>query len=748
MNAPQPTGGKPERALSELSTPELLDALASGRCDSATFLRSMRGPIGPDSTGNWEVLSLLDQYYRRGKIPKELFQEVRIGLAQFALGLHVEDPVPRSQASIAPVAQPSPSVAPPQVSAPQVAPPVPPPRAAQPHVAAPQVQTPVLPSTSAVTAPARPREASAEVRTSSAPEAAREIGVGDVLRNRYRIVGVLGQGGLGTVYEADDNYRLDIPPSGQGVAIKVLHASVTKRAELFAELRREFQHLQSLSHPNIVRAFEFDRDGAVAFFTMELLNGSLLSQLLLARNHARLDRAEAWAIVRDVGSAISHAHSRHVVHGDINPQNIFITQRGNVRVLDFGASHALSSAGAAGEIHATSFATPGYASCQVLEGARPDARDDVFALACVTYLLLSGEHPFKNHTATEARVRGIKPKRLSELHGRQWRALRTALLWDREKRPSDVAAWLQALDVTAAAPQLRALGELTYQPMPPRGRLGFALGVTAAALVVLAAGFWAATHYNELSTGIASLVDNASSHRSAEPVVEPAPDLAAPPDLSGLSNTPRAPSTPVTTRAAPLAAAQTPPAPTPTPVAATPVAPAPTPVARSPVTPTPVAPAPVAPAPVAPAPVAPAPVAAAPAASSSVASSPVTSRPAAARAAVSQIELAADTVDVPFNEPSASVLVHRKGNLRDRVGFTWWTESGTAKPVTDFAPVLPHVEYFDEGKATVTLSIRLANTARAQDKSFYVVIDQHEDNAKLGPRALTMITLPGNQSAK
>ncbi|MEA3176152.1 MAG: hypothetical protein QOF42_3563, partial [Gammaproteobacteria bacterium] len=183
MNAPQPTGGKPERALSELSTPELLDALASGRCDSATFLRSMRGPIGPDSTGNWEVLSLLDQYYRRGKIPKELFQEVRIGLAQFALGLHVEDPVPRSQASIAPVAQPSPSVAPPpvppppspQVATPQAAPPVPPPRTAQPHVAAPQVHTPVLPSTSAVTAPARPREAPAEVRTSSAPEAAREI---------------------------------------------------------------------------------------------------------------------------------------------------------------------------------------------------------------------------------------------------------------------------------------------------------------------------------------------------------------------------------------------------------------------------------------------------------------------------------------------------------------------------------------------------------------------------------------------
>jgi hypothetical protein len=110
--------------------------------------------------------------------------------------------------------------------------------------------------------------------------------------------------------------------------------------------------------------------------------------------------------------------------------------------------------------------------------------------------------------------------------------------------------------------------------------------------------------------------------------------------------------------------------------------------------------------------------------------------------------LAADTVDVPLHEPSASVLVHRKGNLRGKVGFTWWTESGTAKPVTDFAPVAPHVEYFEEGKATVTLSIRLADTVHARDRSFYVVIDQPEDGTTLGARALTMITLPGDQSDK
>ncbi len=133
---------------------------------------------------------------------------------------------------------------------------------------------------------------------------------------------------MGTVFEAVDDFRLAAPPSGQRLAIKVLHTAVTKRAELFAELRREFQNLQLLSHPNIVRVYEFDRDGPLAFFTMELLNGALLSRVLLSRKPLRLEFAHSLAVIRDVGAAIAHAHSRGVVHGDINPQNIFITGRG------------------------------------------------------------------------------------------------------------------------------------------------------------------------------------------------------------------------------------------------------------------------------------------------------------------------------------------------------------------------------------------------------------------------------------
>jgi hypothetical protein len=87
-------------------------------------------------------------------------------------------------------------------------------------------------------------------------------------------------------------------------------------------------------------------------------------------------------------------------------------------------------------------------------------------------------------------------------------------------------------------------------------------------------------------------------------------------------------------------------------------------------------------------------------------------------------------------------MVRRKGNLRGEIGFTWWTESGTAKPGTDFTPVVPQVAHMGDRQTGVSLVIPLLNSSRAQSKSFYVVIDVPEGNAKLGERALAMVTLP------
>jgi hypothetical protein len=103
--------------------------------------------------------------------------------------------------------------------------------------------------------------------------------------------------------------------------------------------------------------------------------------------------------------------------------------------------------------------------------------------------------------------------------------------------------------------------------------------------------------------------------------------------------------------------------------------------------------------------------------------------------------MAADTVEVPATEPTAIVIVRRRGSLRGDAGFKWWTESGTAKPATDFTPSVPRVEEIPNGRNSVTLSIPVSNRPRSQARSFYVVIDQTESGATLGARTLTMVTL-------
>ena len=165
---------------------------------------------------------------------------------------------------------------------------------------------------------------------------------GTVLRNRYVIEECLGKGGKGTVFKALDRYRSALPASQQYVAVKVLHQMPDSRLETLEALRRELQSAQALSHPNVVKVFDLDRDGNLDFFTMEFLEGELLSSLLLRFRSRPMPRSYAWSIIRQIAAGVQHAHERGIAHADLKPQNIMITNLGEVRILDFGASHALA----------------------------------------------------------------------------------------------------------------------------------------------------------------------------------------------------------------------------------------------------------------------------------------------------------------------------------------------------------------------------------------------------------------------
>jgi len=449
---PQPRTG------SEDATLAWLDALAGGICTPEAFLVAMSEQSQGKQDEGWEILSLLDQYYRRGKIKGEVFHALKTRLEGAALNKDRDAPKKPNNVDTARSADAAPNVRPNPSTA----------------VTAPAGESRTSPAV-------EPRTVPAAASAKAAPRrAVREITVGDVLRNRYKVRGVVGHGGMGTVFEATDEYRVDLPTAGRRLAVKVLHTTVTQREELLAELQREFQHLQLLSHPNIVRVHEFDRDGEVAFFTMELLSGALLSRVLQARNAIPLPRPQALSIIRDVGAALSHAHSRGVIHGDVNPQNIFIANDGELRVLDFGASHKTLPDRWSAE--RSPVATPGYASCQLLEGQHPDARDDLFAFACVIYLLLSGQHPFPKRSAIQARDQRFRPRRPMGLTGPQWRVLREGLRWDRERRPADVQQWLNRFGLSGAARRLPAMPALLNisPPRKPRPLLTAAAGVAIA----------------------------------------------------------------------------------------------------------------------------------------------------------------------------------------------------------------------------------------------------------------------------
>jgi len=329
-----------------------------------------------------------------------------------------------------------------------------------------------------------------------------ELAVGDVLCGRYVIENQLASGGMGTVYKALDQSRSEHTEADAYVAIKVLHEKTRTRSEVLAKLRREFYCAQALSHRSIVKVYELDLH-QFPFFTMELIDGESLRSVMQRFHPLPLPRSYVCAVIRELGEGLAHAHDRRVIHGDIKPQNVMVTNSGEVRVLDFGGS---------GEASAL---TPAYASCELLEGREADPRDDLFALACLSYELLAGEHPFRHRRSSEARTLKIAPSRPPGLTGRQWRALTRGLAWDRADRPATLRDWLADLDLGR-----EPLGPIP-QPENSKASLLTKSGVASALIALLAAIIVGGVAWAVFSRPTpAPLADAAASDAEAEtPVI-------------------------------------------------------------------------------------------------------------------------------------------------------------------------------------------------------------------------------------
>ena len=236
------------------------------------------------------------------------------------------------------------------------------------------------------------------------------------------------------------------------VAVKVLNLEFRAHPSSLMALQREAKKCQSLAHPNIVRVYDFDRDGSTVYMTMEYLSGTSLGRKLSASGFKGMPRSEALKITNDVGKALSFAHDFGIVHADFKPANVFLTDSGKVKVIDFGIARAFHKEDAT-VMEATRFdagslgaLTPTYASPEMFEHLEPDPRDDIYGLACTSYEMLTGHHPFGRVQATAARDGGLQLRHRKALTWTQFRALKHALEFDREKRTPTVNQFLKEIN--------------------------------------------------------------------------------------------------------------------------------------------------------------------------------------------------------------------------------------------------------------------------------------------------------------
>ncbi|QIL90426.1 protein kinase [Microbulbifer sp. SH-1] len=293
----------------------------------------------------------------------------------------------------------------------------------------------------------RPREA-----VHFEPSTSREGAVTKtVIKGRFELDKLLGVGGMGAVYKALDRRKLEASDSDPYVAIKLLNEDFQKHPDAFISLQREARKSQTLAHPNIVTVFDFDREGDRVFMTMEFLEGAPLDKLLREHADVGLEKERAASVLRDVSQALIYAHSHRIVHSDFKPGNIFVTRKKGAKVIDFGIARAVSEGGIASKAgEKTIFdagtlgaLTPAYASLEMLNGSEPQPCDDVYALGCVAYELFSGRHPFGKVPADKAFEQKLKPKRIRSLSRRQWRAIESALAFQRQQRTATVERFVQ-----------------------------------------------------------------------------------------------------------------------------------------------------------------------------------------------------------------------------------------------------------------------------------------------------------------
>ena len=263
---------------------------------------------------------------------------------------------------------------------------------------------------------------------------------GAMLGERYRVVGLLGKGGMGEVYRADD-LKL-----GQAVALKFLPKAVSGDESLLARFHAEVRLARQVSHPNVCRIYDIGEIEGRHFLSMEYVDGEDLASLLKRIGHLPVDKTVD--IGRQLCAGLHAAHEKGVLHRDLKPANVMLDGRGRVRITDFGLAVAAEEAASVGEVSGT----PAYMAPEQLAGKPATVRSDLYALGLVLYEVATGKRAFDAPTLAELRRKheSEAPTAPSNVFPGFDPAVERAILRCLEKDPRARPA--SALQVAAALP--------------------------------------------------------------------------------------------------------------------------------------------------------------------------------------------------------------------------------------------------------------------------------------------------------
>ena len=222
--------------------------------------------------------------------------------------------------------------------------------------------------------------------------------IGKRINDRYKILQLIGGGGMSNVYLAYDMIL------NREVAIKILRYDAANEEEFHRRFQREALSATSLTHPNIVSIYDVDEDDDMHYIVMEYVKGKTLKQYI--NEFSPLSPARSIHIMKQLTSAIAHAHENHIIHRDIKPQNVLVDQEGNLKVTDFGIA-TTSSATSYTKTNSV-IGTVHYLSPEQARGGIATKKSDIYALGIVLYELLTGELPFSGESAVSIALKHLQ----------------------------------------------------------------------------------------------------------------------------------------------------------------------------------------------------------------------------------------------------------------------------------------------------------------------------------------------------